>query len=325
VVQTASECRFVVNLQVSWYSIFLPILYDKRQNTVGILCIILLKAGMAAENIDAIDRNNFSVPGNIQRRDKIQLMNKAWVADFCFRIIDFLLLPITFIRLFRKAMPLEDSVDRRKARLLINIFPVKVLMNSNGATKCISRFRRIATLQKLSAINNGVLSIGVDFVRLITWLSGSVEKPRFIAACAPFDPFVRPVTGSFENRRNLNNRMSGCIQFMALFSQRYFIIGRLSFLSTKELLLGFSFDIICSRCPETRQLLLKYSKIGSYSIFVGKKKNILSTLSNIRTLFWAWYEKNALELISKNDSEFAAQQLIYDRKRHQVGDASQEG
>jgi hypothetical protein len=134
---------------------------------------------------------------------------------------------------------------------LINAFAVKILMYSNSSTKCISCRRRIATLQKLSAANNRALSIGIDLIRFIMWLGGSVEKPRLITTGAAFNPFVYPVTRSLKSRRNLNNRMSSCIKFMTLFSQRYFIIGRFSFLFTKELLLRFSFDISCSRCPGT--------------------------------------------------------------------------
>jgi outer membrane protein TolC len=68
---------------------------------------------------------------------------------------------------------------------------------------------------------------------------------------------------------------------------------------------------------------IKIQKIDHAQFTLDQKKNLLSMLSNIRLLYWVWYEKNELVRISDDNLNLTTQQLSYERKRFNVGDASE--
>lgn len=68
---------------------------------------------------------------------------------------------------------------------------------------------------------------------------------------------------------------------------------------------------------------IEIQKLDHAQFSLEQKKELLSTLSDIRLLFWSWYEKSALVRISENNVDLTTQQLTYDRKRFVLGDASE--
>jgi outer membrane protein len=68
---------------------------------------------------------------------------------------------------------------------------------------------------------------------------------------------------------------------------------------------------------------LAVARLNHDQFTLSQKKQILSTLSGIRTFYWSYYEKKELLKIAANAMDYSQKQLIFAKARFQVGQATE--
>jgi hypothetical protein len=251
VVQTTSERRFVIDLQKTRNAIHLPILYEKGQDAVCVLCIELFEICLAGTDINTVDRYDFAVSADMQGCNQIQLVQVTRVLCIGPRVINGLLLMVGSVRLLDQAAAFENTVDGGQTGLVIHAFSIKILMNANGTAKGVFGVRLVAPAQPLPGTDNCSPNSRCDLVRPVVRLRGLIEKPLLVIGLASLDPLVDPVTRPVEFVGDIKYCLTDGVQFKTTLSKKNLIISCMTFLDIQGLLMGFTLDIKCSRCPDT--------------------------------------------------------------------------